>query len=146
MTNSSRKITPHDKEDIIGSIALFGRVKKKGNINNGVDDNESGVGVVTALSTSFPERRTRGPSPSSQTFQDMGNTIPAAHAFVCDELSENDRADALNSGMNCTLTTRHPCNAAIQIENTQSPFISIDLSSTSSKFQYGVSEENKNHT
>lgn len=48
--------------------------------------------------------------------------------------------------MNCKLTTKHPCNAAIQIENTQSPFITIDLSSSSSKFQYGVSEKNKNHT
>lgn len=150
LTNSSRKITENIQEDIIWSVTLFGRVKKKGNINDGGDDNEGGAGVVTTLSTSFPERRTRGhlPSPSSQTSQDMGNTIPAAHAFVCDELSENDRADALNSAMNCTLTTRHPCNAAIQIENplAQSPFITIDLSSSSSKFQYGVREKNKNHT
>lgn len=48
--------------------------------------------------------------------------------------------------MNCTLRTRHPCNSAIQIENTQSPFITIDLSSSSSTFQYGVSEKNQNHT
>lgn len=150
LINSSRKITPHDQEDIIGSITLFGRVKKKGHINGGGGDDEGGIGVVTAHSNSIPERiRGHLPSPSSQTSQDMSNTIPAAYAFVCDELSENDRADALNSVMiRCTLTTRHPCNAAIQIENplAQSPFITIDLSSSSSKFQYGVSEKNKNHT
>ena len=138
----------NEHEDIIiGTITLFGRVKKKENINGGGDDNEGGVGVVTAHSNSIPERiRGHLPSPSSQTFQDMSNTIPAVHAFACDELSDNDRADALKSAMNCTLTTKHPCNAAIQIENTQSPFITIDLSSSSSKFQYGVSEKNKNHT
>lgn len=73
LTNSSRKITENIQEDIIWSVTLVGRVKNKGHINDGGDDNEGGVGVVTTRSTSFPERRTRGlPSPSSQTSQDMG--------------------------------------------------------------------------
>lgn len=126
-------------EDIIGSVTLVGRVKSP--------DNEGGVGVVTTHSNSIPERRIRGhlPSPSSQVSQDMSNTIPAYLSFACDGLSENDREYAYNSAMLCTLTTKHPCNAAIQIENILSFFVTIDLSSSSSKFQYGVSEKNKNH-
>lgn len=120
------------QEDIIGSVTLSGRVMKK----KGIDDDTSEERI--------DPQRIRGhlPPPSSQTTQDMNETTAAAFGFVCDQLCNDDRIDALNVGMVPTaMTTKRPCNTAIQIEESiQVPFVSIDLSSSSSKFQYGVSE------
>jgi len=112
------------QEDIIGSVTLFGRVMKKKEVD---DSSEQGI----------TSQRTRGhlPPPASQTAQDMNETATAALIFVC------DRTKALNAGMIVrAMTTKQPCNAAIQIEDSlQYPFVAIDLSSSSSKFQYGIS-------
>lgn len=128
------------QEDIIGSITLFGRVKKK------VIDDDKSEGRITCP-TSFPEWRIRGhlPSPASQTTQDMSDiTAAAAFGFACDQLCDEDRTDSLNAGMIISMTTKHPCNAVVQIESSlQFPFITIDIGSSSSKFQYGASENHK---
>eukprot|EP00985_Skeletonema_marinoi_P013727 scaffold6849_cov157-Skeletonema_marinoi.AAC.14 len=140
-SNNRQRHTEYQKDNI-GSVTLFGRVKKKG-----IDDDKSEK-RMTNHPTSFSGWRIRGhlPSPASQTTQDMNETATAAtFGFVCDQLCDKDRTDALNSGVVATaMTTKPPCNAAVQIEDSlQFPFIAIDLSSSSSKFQYGVSENHE---
>ncbi|KAL7441230.1 hypothetical protein ACHAXM_007732 [Skeletonema potamos] len=128
------------QEDIIGSITLFGRVKKKV-----IDFDESEERITCP--TSFPVWRIRGhlPSPASQTTQDMSDiTVAATFGFASDQLCDEDLTDALNAGMITAMTTKHPCIAALQIESSlQFPLITIDIGCSSSKFQYGVSENQK---
>ncbi len=127
------------QKDIIGSVTLFGRVEKKG-----IDGDASETQIETSTHPTTSECRTRGhlPSPSSQTTQDINDTaVSAALGFVSDQLCNEDRTHALNAGMIMNaMATKQPCIAALQIENSlQFPFVAIDLSSSSSKFQYGVS-------
>jgi len=130
------------QEDFIWGVTFFGRVKKRKQ-----HQGDAAALKIFARSgtycTSFPERiRGHLPSPASQTIEDVSDTAPATASFVCDQLSDVDHTHALNAGMVCTLTTKHPCYAAIQLESSlQIPFITIDLGSTSSKFQHGVRHE-----
>ena len=131
---SYNKLNQNHTEPIIASITLCGRVKKK---KKGVDDNDTISSEERIIS--FARVRGHLTSPASQTTQDMSDTSTAAFGFACDQLCDEDRTVAMNAGMITTmLTSKHPCSAAAQIEDSlQFPFTMIDLGSTSSKFQYG---------
>ena len=134
----------NQQHDIIGSVTLSGRIKKN-EIND--DTSSSAEQRITSCSAqNVTEFRTRGhlPSPTSQTTQDMNNTIAATFGFVSDRLCDEDCTHALSTGMIASIATKNPCNASIQIEDSiKNPLVSIELGCSKSKFQYGMSQNNQ---
>jgi len=133
--------------DIIGSVTLSGRVRQR-------NCEEMPAATGAAVAVAEPMKRTRGhlPKPATLTQDVVSTSSPAKITFATDLLTDDNsvcstskllRTEALEAGNILSLSTpRHNQSlfiGAIQMENVlSSPFITLDLSSSSSSyFEYG---------